>query len=495
MKVALIGSGIAAVGVLDGLSGAPGVAVTLIEEGAPLVGAFETRAIADADGDDWRGDFYAELRRAHGLKFPPPKSHFGAVPSRRPVDGWGSIWQAPARGGLSNFWGASALALTKNDLRAWPIDAAALDPYYARAAARIGVSGRADALSAHFAAEHLNRPPIDTLPIFERLENAVRGAPTQDGGRIVAGLARLAVETRPTQPDYCRHEGACMIGCRYGAIYNARRDIDAFTANGLIEKTVSGRAVEITAARTVRVTIAGREEWMGPFDRIYLAAGCPSSTELIMRSLGLRDGPEMSDNAVLTFPIFYTGEDDPARDQQHYFGLTNLLLLCQSADAPDALVQIYPAFDHLWRYYTPRALSRSLSGAGALMRRRILIARLYLPGGLSQTYRARLGEDGACHWALHRVPAPFAQWRKLWETIRAALNRDGFWTPPTRPLAQRTSSHYAATFPLGGEVVNLNGEFRPGVFACDSTVFHDAPAVSPSLTSFALACRAARESL
>lgn len=493
MKVAVIGGGMAAAGVLDALSARLDPAdITLICEEATSPEGLTLPFEHGASAKDYAA-FYATLRRQHGLSFPPPKTHFGVAAERRGVEGWGDIWRSRGAGGLTRFWGGSALPFTQRDLADWPLSLTELRPYYQRAAEAIGVSGRRDALSDIFEAEHLTRPPMPLPPLFEALADAVTHAPPDPGFRIIAGASRTALDTRPDSASRCRYCGDCMIGCAYGAVFDSKHVVQAPGPN-----KITGTVRRIGADRRVQVIAAGAEAWLGPFDRVYLCAGAPQSTEIAMRSLRIRDGLTLTDNAVLTFPILSTKIRQRAATTQGYFGLTNLLILCEptSPEASATMVQVYPAFDHLWRYFTPGPLWGPLQGMGRALREQLMIGRIYLDGALSQRYAARLADDEAdIIWSLERRPAQRQDWAPVWSALRRALNHQGFHVPPIPPLAHKTSSHYAGTLPLGGAIAKTNGEIAPGVFACDSAVFPTAPATSPSLTIYALACRIASESL
>jgi choline dehydrogenase-like flavoprotein len=481
MRVAVIGSGMAAAGVLEGLSrAAPSAEVTLFEE----------RPAEDREAPEAHADLYRRLRRAHGLSFPPPKTHFGDQAERRPVEGWGGIWRSRGRGGLTRYWGGSAVTFTERDLKDWPIRLEALAPYYRIAAERIGVSGRKDALSDIFRAEHLTRPPMRMLSLFEALEEAVAGAPEQPGYRFTAGASRLALDTRVYGDSRCRYTGDCMIGCRHGSIFDAKRVIDLHASS-----VVQGDVRAVGKDRRVLVQRDGALMWSEPFDRIYVCAGAPQTTAIIMRSLGLQSGPVLTDNAVVTFPILFTGRREP-EPEEGYFGLTNLMIACEpvAMDQPGAQVQIYPAFDHLWRYFTPAALWPVAAPMGRALRNRMMIARIYLDGSLSQRYRIEL-KDGEPAWSLERAPAGKEAWADLWRGLRRVLNRDGFHVPAGVRMGHKTSSHYAASLPMGGGLVDKSGAVMDGVYVCDSAAFATAPACSPSFTIFALACRIAMESI
>ena len=54
---------------------------------------------------------------------------------------------------------------------------------------------------------------------------------------------------------------------------------------------------------------------------IYLAAGCPSSSEIIMRSTGVHNLNEMNDNTDIWIIDSY-GESAPGAEVASHFGLT-----------------------------------------------------------------------------------------------------------------------------------------------------------------------------
>ena len=495
MRAAIVGSGMAAVGVLDALARSASK-VTLIDYGRRVNGPFELDLSSPKPASDALAQFYAYLRREHGWKFPPPKTHFGAVSPTRSVAGWGQIWDSSAFGGLTNFWGGAVLPFTDRDLRRWPLLARDLAPYYFRAAERIGVSGRRDALSEYFAHEHLTRPPIKVPPVIAALETVVSRNSVAHGYRLIPGLGRLALETRPGAATRCDFTGECMVGCAKNAIYNAREDLAKFEADGLIERKIVARVLSVDRERTIKIETRGNTEVLGPYDRIYLAAGCPGSTEIVMRSLDVRAGPLMTDNAVYTFPIVYFGSSARRDNDSNYFALTNLMIVCEPSnpDAPTAMLQIYPVSDHLWRYLLPIKLWGAFAPIASLIKRHLLFGRLYLHGDFSQRYVAKL-DDNTVTWLLHREPTPLSHNRDLWRAIRSALGHSGFFVPSVPPILHRTSSHYSASMPLASPIVDRWGQVFPGVFVCDSASFVDAPATSPSLSIFAHAARIASTSL
>ena len=496
MKIAVIGAGAAAAGVLAGIEAwARDAHVTVFDIGERL-----TAASPDLVEHGYRRDdlvpLYRRLRAEHGLAFPPPKSHFGETLTKFSVAGKPTLWKSEHRGGLTNVWGGGMFPLADRDLEGWPITAAELAPYYRMMAAQVGVCGEPDALDGYFGESYINRPPLRTSPVIHALRDTINRAPARPGAfRIIAGSSRLALETRPDHPHACVYSGECMLGCPREAIWSASKALDGHLARGTIAQYVVGRVRSFGDDRVRYVTPAGRIETAGPFDRIYVAAGSIASTEIVMRSLGIERGPTMLDNAVLSFPILYAGREgggDPG-----YFSLCNLSMVAVPSEpgAATAQVSVYPAFDHLWRYYTPPAMWSLLEPLWQLGRWRLLLGRVFFGGAGNRGYGFELRDDELA-LVPHEPPDVTSTMRGFVRSLRAAVGRS-FLIPPMPPSSQATSSHYASTFPYGGELLRLSrhGKLARGVHLADASTFVTAPAISPTFTIMANACRTVHESL
>lgn len=498
-RVAVVGGGAAAVGVVLGLS-ATGrrIHTTLIDHpSAPTSPLEPTTELAGSSSQTHEdAAFVRRLRELIGRKFPPPKSHFGQQPVTIDVDDWGPIWNSTMGAGLTRYWGGSALPWPDVEFDAWPVDASGLRPHYQAIVAHIGVAGADDPLSALWGHGLASRPPIERPSVFDRLTNVVNHGADADteGYHIVAGTGRLAVETGHSDENRCRFVGACMSGCRYGAIYSADRSIARFRAEGLIDCDVIGHVLAVDRdSRTITVQHGGRHEVLGPFRHIFLAAGCLGSTGILLRSIQSTSPAQMQDNALYTFPIIDFGrQQQPARTRD-YFALTNMFLACLPTDARNraALVQLYPFFDLLWKFYLPSHVWPAAAPLGRLARGRVLIARLYTPGHLSQRYRVSLDRGGNPVLALEDAGTSLSDIPALWRDIRRSLNRGGFRVPRHLRIRHKTSSHYAGTFPFGRGPVGPDGTVAPGVYLCDSAAFPESSAFSPTLTIMAHAHRVA----
>jgi hypothetical protein len=287
-----------------------------------------------------------------------------------------------------------------------------------------------------------------------------------------------------------------LAGCVRGSIFSTGELIQAQVSAGRIEHIRARVRRFDPGSRVIEVEREGTIEKTGPFDRIYLAAGCPSTTEIALRSLGIKEPALMADNAVYVFPIFYVGtKQRPATDR--YLSLTNLIvgLIPRAPELQFAQVQIYTNFDYMWRYNVPPALWPFFKATVRWSRSRLLWGRLYLHGDQSQSYRLSLRDD-VLHFDYERN-ANSGVADKLMTALRSALNKDGFYIPPGFQVRQKSNTHYAGTLPYGGGIVPMapDAQIAPGVFVCDSSVFPSLPAVSPTFTIMANAHRIALESV
>jgi hypothetical protein len=358
MKIAIIGSGPAAIGVLDRLSMlTPRPEITLIDR-AECVSP-------KPPFDNWTAErlrvVYQQIRAEYGNVFPPPKTNFGMAPKVRNIEDWGRVWDSNAYGGLTSIWGLCSVPFSPHELKGWPFGRNELDPHYAAMSERIGIAGERDALNQWFGDDFANRPPIMTTPTIRALERGINKSLPGRTFRFISGISRLAVETRAQRSNACVACGECMIGCPKGAMYSTVADISAYRRSGLISRAVIGRALAVEGKphHVIVEVKGGRREAVGPFDLIYVCAGCLGTTEFVMRSLGLHDGPRIIDNSVYTFPLIYTGRMQwrSCKNSGH-LGLANLLVNAIPLNSTDhsAQIQIYPVLDHFWRYFTPHTL-------------------------------------------------------------------------------------------------------------------------------------------
>ena len=412
-KIAVVGSGAAAFGVLTALAddGAD-YDITLIDIGHSVATGPVDRQMSRDEAVEYYDAIYRTLRQSNPHKFPPPKTHFGEQIPRQPVGERLRIFKSESIGGLTNYWGATLLPFTRREMTRWPIEAEALHPYYERISHEIGLAAQPDGLDRYFPDRFETRPPIRPTAVLAKLDEVVNRhggidersrqethRPTDHGQgiEIVSGVNRCAVETRSERSNSCTYCGECMLGCYRDAIYSTRHALDRLLASGAIGRFVKGRVVGIDAgARSLSIESSAGTTTEGGFDRIFLCAGCPATTEIVMRSVGLTEGPVMRDNAVHVFPILHLGRRPKGTPRnEDYLSLCNLILGCLPAsdDEHFAQVQVYPNFDYLWRYNLPPALWPMIRPFMPPLRNRVVWGRLYLHSDHSQAYGCYLRND------------------------------------------------------------------------------------------------------
>lgn len=496
-EIAVVGSGPAGLGLITGLLDAcPQARITLFDHGSapaiPDVPADLTQVTAEIEYEAIYKQIWASQKRV----FPPPKTHFSRSLAKYEVEGKGRIFRSEALGGLSNYWGGTCLPFTDRELVGWPVNRAGLAPHYRALSEYIGVSGHSDALTEYFGEDFINRPAMHITPLSAKLEQSINSAPCGTEFKIAAGINRCALETREGMPNSCVRCGECLAGCVRDSIFSSRQPISRLIASSRISY-VRARVLRFDPSRrTLELENASGVTTTNGFDRIYLAAGCPNTTEITMRSLDVHETAPMADNAVYVFPILYTGARPADVDDTH-LSLTNLIvgLLPQMQGLQFAQAQIYTNFDYMWRYNTPPVLWPLMRPLVKWSRSRLFWGRLYMHGRASQAYRVQLHADKLTFDYARTADIPAA--KSIMGLLRATLNRNGFHVPIAPLILQKSNTHYAATLPYGGSTVSVpdDAQIAPGVFLCDSSVFPNLPAVSLTFTIMANARRIAVQSL
>src|SRR5262249_24853923 len=209
-----------------------------------------------------------------------------------------------ALGGLSNVWGGALLPCMERDIADWPIDVERLRPHYEACTELTGVSSDYDSLTELLPLYttspgdlKLSRQALVMKRAFGRNRAKLR-----DAG-IYCGSARLAVRAH-----LCIYCGLCLHSCQYGAIYNAGDTIaqlqadDKFTYQpGVIVTSVHEAPTFVSVRGYIRFT---RKPIEVKAERVYLATGPLSTTEILLRSLGAYDQTVlMKDSQYFLLPL------------------------------------------------------------------------------------------------------------------------------------------------------------------------------------------------
>jgi choline dehydrogenase-like flavoprotein len=448
------------------------------------------------DSEDVRrfyADVYEDIKRG-AVGYPPRKTFFGESIPCHSVEGRPRFFRTDMFGGQTNIWGGTVLPLTEQDFSDWPVTRADLEPHYAAIASLIGIAGRHDQLSRFLRLDFSNRPPVKQLSGFEFLERHLNEYGDTGTYTVHAGIAPSAVDTQPDSATSCTQCGECMVGCIRDSIYTARSTLGRYVERTTIDFV--GRNVDSVRPRGDKVELRLADGSSRTFSRVFLCAGCVSTTEILMRSLGLEEGPVLQDNLLYQFPILNLSRYTDA-NKDKYFGLTNLVLLLepQAPGLPLLQIQIYPNADYLWRTLVPRWFWGVARHPVRWSRDRLMWARAYMDSADSYRYPAAL-EGGRIVFREEGTPSR-TRLRPCIDSLRKALRGSRCYLAPFPPVAAPTSAHLAGTFPYGEAVVPVSrdGEVMPRVHIADSSCFPRSPVISPTLTIMANARRTALEAV
>lgn len=495
LKIAIIGSGASAAGVLNGIEAAGVEAeITLFSDDLYLNATPRDRYTSTYI-ERFYNAVYEDIKR-QSAQYPPRKTFCGDTIPCHTIRGRERFFISEMFGGQTNIWGGTVLPLPEQDFESWPIDRKDLEPHYRAVAKMIGVAGLPDRLSDFLHMRISNCKPVKQLKGFKRLQDYLNAHPGTSEYVFHAGSPRVAVDTADDSPTSCILCGECMAGCIRDAIYSSRRALLQSIERKTI-RFVAKRVKEVHVRNNKRVVYAedGSKE---TFDKTFLAAGCPSTTEILMRSLHMEQGPTLQDNVIYQYPVINTTRPSD-EDKDKYFGLTNLLVIAEPRrpDLPLVQVQFYPNADYLWRTLVPRWSWSMVRHPVRWSRDRIMWARVYMDAAESYHYSVHLKGDKLAFEEEH-IPdegkvVPFL------ESKRAVLRGSGFLMLPVKPVLAHTSAHLGGTFPYKGGTVDIARDSGvmplPHVYIADSTCFPKSPVVSPTLTIMANARRTAMEAL
>ncbi|MFH1225933.1 MAG: hypothetical protein V1684_01435 [bacterium] len=495
-KIAVIGTGAAGLGVLAGLlSKKTDFNITVFDIGKETFKADLPEKPTTAEINFFYDQIYQTIRSENSFKFPPPKTHLGKQIPRQPVGEKLSIFKSESFGGLINYWGATMLPFTEREMAGWPITPADLRPYYQKISVLVGLSARPDNLNEYFSNDFASRPPAKPLPELAKLNEIINQQ--EEGGnsqfKIISGWNRCGLETRDGEPNSCIYCGECMAGCFRNGVFNGQKIIKRYLADPRVEYQ-KGKVKRVGQKGNLWEMEMDDGRQMGEFDKVFLSAGCPASTEIVLRSFNIKEELIMADNAVYVFPIFYFGRKLSKTNLKSYLSLANLLVGCLPKDSQEHFTQImvYPNFDYLWRYNIPPLLWEIIRPLVVFSRAHIFWGRMFLHSDYSQAYSVKLADDQLV-MAKQKEAGYADRLKVMMSALRRAVNHRGFYLPPVKPILQKVNSHYTSTLPFNNRIlpVSKDGEIAPGFYLCDSATFPASPAMNPGFTIMANACRIA----
>ncbi len=410
--IAIVGTGLSAMACAKALV-ARGIKVTVLDAGEELP---EDRKVAVASmkwapSEQWNHYDRSLITQNPTVKTNdiPRKLAFGSdyvyARGRFPLPITGGLENSLSftfsKGGFSNVWGGAMLPMADCDMRDWPICQQDLEPYYREILRTLPFSGMEDSIAREFPL-YLDTTPtaIRLTPSMEAmLDDFNLAAKSLSQRNILAGMARLAVGTRPSPiSPGCDGCGLCLTGCPRGAIYNSWTDIDGMIAEGKI-RYLPGLAVEridegsdYVSVTVVRLKDKLKEEMI--FKRIFVGAGPINTARIVLNSLAMYNKPvKMVESQKFILPLLRF-KGNPDIFEEYGVTLPNGLIIVKAEKQSDhwSQIQLSPANDMVFKKLNinPSGLSRPLKRILATGLGRLIIGWGSLHSDQSSYYSIKL---------------------------------------------------------------------------------------------------------
>ena len=320
LQVAVIGSGLSAIGAIKALQKL-GYKPVVLDCGETL--DTERSALAESlsakEPHEWTEQERNSLSRNYTVDKGdaiPKKLLFGSdyfygkSRSDAPVESSGNPPPfSYALGGFSVGWGAAALPPQECDLRDWPVDADEINKYCEIAISDLPYSASIDGLSLNFKVLQNSPQALHLSEAEKMILDRLKSASVLEKDKLVFGQSRLIVN--PVSNDKsvgCKYCGQCMSGCVYKCIYKANDEILLLSECGNIDYRPGCLVHEITEiGDRVEVKYLGADgrENITAFDKVFLAAGAVNSTRIVLNSLKMFDRKvKLKSRGGYVMPVF-----------------------------------------------------------------------------------------------------------------------------------------------------------------------------------------------
>lgn len=431
-------------------------------------------------------------KRFPKFSMPPPKSKFGRVPEKEQISGApGGIWVSDEYGGLTNHWGGGMLPFTQREMNNWSITAADLEPSYKAVLKKVPVTGGDDPIDSYLGGVFHNRTPAGGVLRSDLIKGRTYRGKNYE---FCEGSSRLAQETRPEEAQGCFGCGECMLGCPVDSIWSARRGLSALISEGCRIEHIASRCSHFDNSHiylTSPVDGKNRLERQ-EYSSVFLAAGCVGTSKLVLRSYPQQKKLSFCDTKILTFPIIsqkalqFTGNRSVS--------LSNKLILAHTREeqTDPRVISIYPIFDHILRYNTPKRFWKFNKTLSRMLRARLLIGRIY-DNIENDNYYTIESRDRKEYITAEPQSNGNTSTVMLMKDLKSSFRANGLHIPSFLNMKQATSSHYGCSMPYNNNDfgVQVDGRLQKNMYICDASVFETMPAASPTFTIIANAHRTA----
>lgn len=491
MKVAIIGSGASAYGVLSAIEEEknPEIQVTLFEVAKTSID--EHRNFNYNDNSILK--IYKIMKRNTKPSYLPTKYYYDDSRDLYKVDGNDSIQKSNFLGGLTNFWGGGMYPYLKQDLINFGWDENTFYKYYALIASKIGISGDSNDFKNFLSINYANNPPIRNITIMDKLKkNLIKNK------NISIGKTHIAIDKNIYDEfGYQYNSEEIWLGSKF--IWNAARNIIDYKDSKLITMQIYEKVEKIQDKYIFTSNNEEESEGIyGPFDKIYVAAGCIGSSEIIMRSTGL-EKLTMEDNLTLSFPLIFLGRISNKKtldDINKYFSLSNLTIFKRNEEEQKDLFMfsVYPFSDHFLRFFVPFFLWKVLKKITNYLRKRIVIVRVCMPYDCNLEYNLYLKNEKLI---INKLPEKSKLIKSRISNIKKIFKKSGFKAIPFLMFKSRISHHFGSTLSkikFNG-IDYADGKTMKSVHVVDSSTFPFMPSISPTYTIITNAFKITKETI
>jgi choline dehydrogenase-like flavoprotein len=396
------------------------------------------------------------------------------------------------------------------DLVDWPVTAEQLAPAHAAILKLLPFAAQADGLAEEFP---LYGTPTDAPQPGPQIENLLARMQSRRDALAKAGIrygtSRVAVDfTGKSTGRGCNRCGLCLHGCPRDLIYSGAAGLKELLQTGKL-KYIPGMVVRRIEETGDVVTVHGVDASGPPRhvtgERVFLAAGVFSSSEILLRSMNDYGRKVMiSDAQYYVFPILQAkAVSGIVRRPLNTLAQAFLEILDDAVSPYAVQIQLYGYNDML------REILRRKLGAlyhffpENLLLGRFLLAQGYLHSRHSGHMELSLAKDGegdrVCVTAVTRPETRMRIDRVLKKLTRAGLAMGGV---PLKPLLQVTEPgrgfHVGGSFPMRasprtGESDPLGRPFgMTRTHVVDASILPSIPATTITQTVMANAYRIGR---
>jgi choline dehydrogenase-like flavoprotein len=460
-----------------------------------------------------------QVKKLYGSDFP-----FRGVDQHLPRmnSGIGHLTPTLSTGGFSNVWGAAALPYSESDLRGWPISAKDLEPFYRSVNRFMPLTGAKDGLEELFplTTDHPGRlrPSRQSERILRSLQR--RESRLRKRG-LIFGMPRLAVRAQSSSlpgdgggvsSSGCSYCGLCLFGCPYGYIYSTNETL-AYLKTFPNFRHVSGVVVDTFHEEAGKVAVHGRslnseEKVMFAGEKLFLAAGILSTSQMVMRALGMYDTPiRLPTSEYFMLPMLSVRKTAGVRTE-HLHTLSQIFLECTDKRVSEhsAHMQLY-TYSELFKlglYESFGPLRPLLKLFEPEILGRLSVIQGYLHSSCSSSIELRLTKRGTSDLLIltgHPAQEAKATIKRLVSKLRRELLPSGL--IPVSPMLNvgqpGEGRHAGGSFPMSADPSARQTDLlgRPSGFRkvhiVDATVFPTIPASTITFTAMANAQRIASE--